>query len=73
MGGFRWGLGWFPSLVFFYLFIYFLSGFGGCGFVLVSVVAAMVVGGYCCGSGGCAVVVVDVGNEREEIIYYFNV
>ena len=36
---------------------------------MVSVVA---VGGHCCGSGGCAVVVVD-GDDREEIIYNFNV
>ena len=101
MGGFRWGLGWFPSLVFFFflilhsllsvrslwlcltwvlllglfdlMWVLLLGIVGGCGFVLVGVVVAMVVGGYCCGSGGCAIVVVGVGNEREEIIYYFNV
>ena len=67
------GFGMVSFTGFFFLFIYFLSGFGGCGFVLVSVVAAMVVGGYCCDSGGCAIVVVGVGNEREKIIYYFNV
>ena len=43
------------------------------------VVAAMVVGGHCCGSGGYAsVVVVDVDGDdsdrdREKVIYYFNV
>ena len=43
--------------------------------VAISVVVAVVVGGCYCGSGGYAVVVVDAvdGDEREEIIYYFNV
>ena len=39
---------------------------------LVGVVGAVVVDGCFCGNGGCAVVVVD-GDERENIIYYFNV
>ena len=42
--------------------------------VVIGVVAVAVVSGYCCGSGGCAVVVIDVVDcdEREDIIYYFN-
>ena len=31
------------------------------------------VGGRCYGSGGCVVVVVVDGDNRDEIIYYFNV
>ena len=45
---------------------------GLCRWWLVGVVAAVVVSGYCCGNGGCAIVFVD-GDERKEIIYYFNV
>ena len=45
---------------------------GLCRWWLVGVVVAVVVGGCCCDNGGCAVVVVD-GDEREKIIYYFNV
>ena len=41
---------------------------GLCRWWLANVVA---IGGRCYGSGGCAIVVVD-GDDREEIIYYFN-
>ena len=63
------------------VFFFFLGGVGGCGFVpvlAVGVVAAMVVGGHCCGSGGYVSVVVDddgddSDRDREKVIYYFNV
>ena len=42
-----------------------------CAGVVVGVVAAVIVSGRCCSSGGCTVVVVDV-DDREELIYYFN-
>ena len=41
---------------------------GLCQWWLVGVIA---VGGHCCSNGGCAIVV-DV-DDREKIIYYFNV
>ena len=41
---------------------------GLCQWWLVGVVA---VGGHCCSNGGCAIVV--DGDDREKIIYYFNV
>ena len=58
------------SQVVFY-FIFFkvaLVDVGLCRWWLVGVVA---VAGRCCDNGGCVIVVVD-GNDREEIIYYFN-
>ena len=64
MGGFKWGLGLVSFTDWGYFF--FKGDIGGCGLV------PTVAGRCCCSSGGCDVVVVDV-DEREEIIYYFNV
>ena len=57
----------------FSFFLFFLKvalvEVGLCQWWLAGVVA---VGSRCCSSGGCAIVVAD-GDDREEIIYYFNV
>ena len=54
------------------IFFFFLKcGVGGCGFVPMVAVAAVVVGGRCYGNGGYVVIVVD--DDKEELIYYFNV
>ena len=58
--------------LFFYFFKVALVDVGLCRWWLIGVIVTVVVGGCCCGNGGCAVVVVD-GDEREKIIYYFNV
>ena len=59
------------QVVGFFVCFYFkvaLVDVGLCRWWLVGVVA---VGGHCCSNGGCAIVV--DGDDREKIIYYFNV